>query len=214
MNDHPARYRHWVHKTIWLAAWVATSVMRTEIAGTRPQAPCIIVSNHLHFLDIPLSGRYAVSYGERAHWLAKIELFRVPLLRFVLRSMQAVPIDREHPDRASIERIVAFARDDKVVIFPEGHRSEDGHLQQGKEGVAVIARRAGVPVIPVAVSGTEGGLLPLLLRRQVLRITMGEPVQLEHSMDRKGALAAIMNGIDRLLPPEHRMHAVTAPRSV
>ncbi|MCL4540880.1 MAG: 1-acyl-sn-glycerol-3-phosphate acyltransferase, partial [Chloroflexi bacterium] len=197
-------YRLWVQRIIWILAWYATHLMRVEVKGSIPTAPCIIVSNHLHNIDTPLAGRYAIRFGERVHWLAKAELFRIPLLCAILRAMQTVMIDREHPDRDAIQTIIHYARADKVWIFPEGHRSHDRRLQHGKEGVALIARIAHVPIVPIGITGTEHGLFPLLLQRQTLRISIGEPFTLPHQLTRTEILEYIMNRIEALLPEAYR----------
>lgn len=205
----PTSYRHWIHEIIWALTWLATSTMRRDIRGRVPDAPCIIVSNHLSYLDIPISGRYAVGFTERAHWVAKVELFRVPVISAVLRGMQTVPVDRGKPDRAAIERIIAYARTDKVLLFPEGHRSPDGRMQPGKEGVVLISRRSNAPLVPVAISGTEAGPIPLLLHRKTLGVVMGEPFRVPAGLSRDEALRFIMDRIAELLPESY--HPLPTP---
>jgi 1-acyl-sn-glycerol-3-phosphate acyltransferase len=200
----PSTYRHWVHQVIWAAAWLLTRLLRTDVAGARPSAPCIIVSNHLHYLDIPLAARYAVAFSERIHWLAKTELFNIPVIGAVMRGMQTVELHRGSADRRAIEQIIAYARRDKVWIFPEGHRSPTGRLQEGKEGTVLVARRAGVPLVPLGIAGTEAGFLPLLCRRKTLRIRLGQPFTLPPGLSRGAAIAEIMRRIEELLPPEQR----------
>jgi 1-acyl-sn-glycerol-3-phosphate acyltransferase len=199
-----AAYRLWVQQVIWSVAWLLTHLFRTDIQGSRPAAPCILVSNHLHYLDIPLSGRYAIAFGERVHWLAKTELFQIPVIGAVFRGMQTVEIHRGTSDRRAIEEIIAFARTDKVWIFPEGHRSDTGRLQEGKEGTVLVARKAGVPLVPVSIAGTEAGFLPLLLRRKTLRIRMGQPFTLPAGQSRSEGIAEIMRRIEDLLPEAQR----------
>lgn len=200
----PTVYRRWVQQLIWFAAWLLTHFFRADVQGAVPQAPCIIVSNHLHYLDIPLAGRYAVRFGERVHWLAKTELFQVPVIGAVLRGMQTVEVHRGSADRRAIEEIIGFAQADKVWIFPEGHRSDTGRLQEGKEGTVLVARKSGTPLVPVSIAGTEAGFLALLRRRKTLRIRMGEPFTLAAGLSRSAALAEIMRRIEDLLPEEQR----------
>ena len=197
-------YRRWVQQVIWATAWFLTHLMRTDIAGQRPTAPCIVVSNHLHYLDIPLAGRYAIAFGEHVHGLAKTELFQIPLIGAVLRGMQSVEVHRGSADRRAIEEIIAYARQDKVWIFPEGHRSDTGRLQEGKEGTVLVARRAGTPLIPMAITGTEAGFLALLLHRKTLRIRMGRPFTLTPGLSRTESIAEIMQRIEDLLPAEQK----------
>jgi 1-acyl-sn-glycerol-3-phosphate acyltransferase len=197
-------YRLWVLEVIWAVTWLLTRVFRTDIQGDRPAAPCILVSNHLHYLDIPLSGRYAVAFGERIHWLAKTELFKIPVIGAVFRGLQTAEVHRGTADRRALEEIITYARTDKVWIYPEGHRSDTGRLQEGKEGTVLVARKAGVPIVPVGIAGTESGFLPLLLRRKTLRIRMGRPFTLPPGMSRSEGIAEIMRRIEELLPVEQR----------
>ncbi|HEY8741986.1 MAG TPA: lysophospholipid acyltransferase family protein [Chloroflexota bacterium] len=200
----PTAYRRWVQQVIWATAWLLTRLMRTDVAGDRPTAPCIIVSNHLHYLDIPLAGRYAIAFGEHVHGLAKTELFQIPLIGAVLRGIQAVEVHRGSADRRAIEEIISFARQEKVWIFPEGHRSDTGRLQEGKEGTVLVARRAGTPLVPMAIAGTEAGFLALLLHRKTLRIRMGRPFTLPPGLSRSESIAEIMRRIEDLLPAQQQ----------
>jgi 1-acyl-sn-glycerol-3-phosphate acyltransferase len=118
--------------------------------------------------------------------------------------MQTIEIDREHPDRDSMQTMVHYARVDKVWIFPEGHRSPNGHLQPGKEGVALLARLAHVPIVPIGIAGTEHGLLPLFLRRHSLQITIGEPFIIPSRLTRAEILELVMSRIEMLLPQAYR----------
>ncbi|MCL4543086.1 MAG: 1-acyl-sn-glycerol-3-phosphate acyltransferase [Chloroflexi bacterium] len=200
----PSEYRLWIQRVIWGFTWFLVHFLRTDVCGTVPDAPCIIVSNHFHNIDAPLAGRFAIRFGERVHWLAKVELFHIPVLGAVLRAMQTVPVDRDNPDRQSLQHIISYARLDKVWIFPEGHRSGDGHLQPAKEGVALIARHARVPLVPIGIVGTQDGPLPLFLHRKTLRIRIGEPFTISATLRRAEVLELIEAKIEELLPAEHR----------
>lgn len=197
-------YRLGVQRVIWFITWLLTNCVRREIRGCVPDAPCIIVSNHLNVIDIPIAGRYAVRFGERCHWLAKTELFTLPIAGAIFRAMQSVEVHRGTADRRAIEQIAFYAKVDKVWIFPEGTRSRIGRLQAGKEGTVLVARRANVPLVPVAISGTERGPLPLLLRRAKLRVAIGEPFRLPPGASRAEGITLIMAQIAALLPPEYR----------
>lgn len=197
-------YRIGVQRAIWLVTWLLTHCVRREVRGCVPAAPCILVSNHLHVIDIPIAGRYAVRLGERCHWLAKTELFALPIIGAIFRAMQTVEVHRGMADRRAIEQLAFYAQIDKVWIFPEGTRSRRVRLQAGKEGTVLVARRANVPLVPVAIAGTEGGPFPLLLRRQTLRVAIGEPFHLPPGASRAEGIALIMERIATLLPPEYR----------
>lgn len=116
--------------------------------------PAIFVSNHQSNFDIPII--YS-SLPIQFSWLAKQELFRVPLFGAAMKSVGCIPIDRSNR-RKMMHSINAAARKIKdgtsVIIFPEGTRSPDGQLQPFKKGALLIAAKAKVPVIPIAIHGS------------------------------------------------------------
>src|SRR5262245_21095827 len=127
--------------------------LRTEGLENIPKdGPAILASDHISWFDIPL---VSVRVPRITHYMAKIELFGIPVLGGILRLLGAFPVRRGEGDREALRTAQRVLQEGNlVVIFPEGHRS-GGHLIEGKSGVALIALRAGVPVIPVAVFGTE-----------------------------------------------------------
>ena len=132
--------------------------------------PCVVIANHQSFADIwsllpvlPL----------RTRFVAKESLFRIPALGWAMSASGFIAIDRSNRVRAmrslgmAAERIRAGR---SVVLFPEGTRSTDGRLQPFKKGAFHLAVQAGVPVIPVAISGTHALLPPGTLRARPGRV--------------------------------------------
>lgn len=124
-------------------------------AGNIPSdTPAIYVSNHQSNFDIPIiySG-LPVNFN----WLAKKELFRVPFFGHAMRKSGCIPIDRSNR-RATMHSILEVAQQIKdgtsIVIFPEGTRTPDGRLQEFKKGALLVAAKAQVPVVPLAISGS------------------------------------------------------------
>ena len=114
----------------------------------------VYVINHLSALDIPILYRY-LPFQFRI--LAKHELFRYPFMGWHLRRSGQIPVDLESPKKSirSLNRAVeALQSGMALVIFPEGGRSEDGHLQPFMGGAFFAAIKAGVDVVPVAITGT------------------------------------------------------------
>jgi 1-acyl-sn-glycerol-3-phosphate acyltransferase len=99
-----------------------------------------------------------VSLPGHFRWLAKEELFHIPLFGFTMRRSGYIPVDRSNRKKSvesmryAIERI---AQGNSVVIFPEGTRSPDGHLKEFKAGSFTLAIQAQVPIIPIAVTGSR-----------------------------------------------------------
>jgi|UniRef100_UPI0037842E7C 1-acyl-sn-glycerol-3-phosphate acyltransferase len=115
--------------------------------------PALIASNHDSFLDPPFVGQ---AFDEAIHYFARKSLFDHPLVGKVLRSWQAIPIDRDKPDASSLKATIRLLRDGKkVLIFPEGTRSPDGKLQKAEAGVGLFIAKGGAPVLPVRIFGTH-----------------------------------------------------------
>lgn len=136
---------------------------RPTIHGTEnvpPTGGVILASNHLSFIDsfaIPLAA------PRQVHFLAKDDYFtgtgiRGAVSRGVFESLGAIPVDRRS-SRAAQESLDAALRvlgeGEAFGIYPEGTRSRDGRLYRGRTGVGFLALTAQVPVVPVALSGTQ-----------------------------------------------------------
>ncbi|MET7452808.1 lysophospholipid acyltransferase family protein [Streptomyces sp. NPDC005574] len=137
-------------------------VFRPRIEGldnVPPEGAAIIAGNHLSFSDHFLM---PAVLKRRITFLAKAEYFTGPgvkgrLTAAFFRSAGQIPVDRsgkEAGQAAIREGLGVLAKDELLGIYPEGTRSHDGRLYKGKVGVAVMALRAGVPVVPCAMIGT------------------------------------------------------------
>ncbi|MGE0607321.1 MAG: lysophospholipid acyltransferase family protein [Pirellulales bacterium] len=111
----------------------------------------LILSNHQSHIDPPLLG---LCIDRRINYLARDTLFRFPPFRWLINSLDAIPIDREGLGLAGLkETLKRLKRGELVLIFPEGTRSPDGEVAPLKPGFSALARRAGVPLLPVAIDG-------------------------------------------------------------
>lgn len=123
----------------------------------------IVLSNHLADID-PVVVQMACP--REVYFMAKSEIFEIPVLGRIIRSFRAFPVKRGEPDRDAIRRAASYAQAGKVVcMFPEGQLSEDGELQELKPGVALIVRLARCPVICLTLRNTNkvmpyGSLIP------------------------------------------------------
>ena len=118
----------------------------------------VIVSNHQSLADIPLLSHLRLG----TKWLAKVELFRVPLFGWMLKMAGDVPVDRAVPRQGAkaILRCAKYLRQHcSVVFFPEGGRSPNGDVQPFNEGAFQLAIREQIPILPLVVEGT-GKALP------------------------------------------------------
>ncbi|MFO1441619.1 MAG: lysophospholipid acyltransferase family protein [Verrucomicrobiaceae bacterium] len=120
---------------------------RLNVAG-----PALVACNHVSFLDPPFVGQ---AFEEAIHYFARKSLFDHPIAGWVLRRWQAIPIDRDKPDAASLKQTIRLLRDGKkVLIFPEGTRSTTGELQSAEAGVGLFIAKSQAPVLPVRIFGT------------------------------------------------------------
>ncbi|MDG9726230.1 MULTISPECIES: lysophospholipid acyltransferase family protein [unclassified Streptomyces] len=161
-------------------------VFRPRIEGldhVPASGAAIVAGNHLSFSDHFLM---PAVLRRRITFLAKAEYFTGPGLKgrltaFFFRSAGQIPVDRtgkEAGQAAIREGLGVLGRDELLGIYPEGTRSHDGRLYKGKVGVAVMALRAGVPVVPCAMIGTfeaqpPGRKIPKL---HPVVIRFGEPL--------------------------------------
>jgi 1-acyl-sn-glycerol-3-phosphate acyltransferase len=120
--------------------------------------PGIVACNHISYLDPLTNGEAIERAGRRPRFLAKQELFRIPLVGTVLRGAGQIPVARGSRDGSSLDRAVAaLDAGEIVVIYPEGTVTDraDGLPMQGKTGIARLALRTGVPIVPMASWGSR-----------------------------------------------------------
>ena len=144
--------RFWGMLGLRLAGVRLTIQGKEHLAGL---GPVIYMGNHQSNFDI--LALFAGLPGQ-FRWIAKEELFRIPLFGYSMKRCGYIPLNREdrrkalQSMRAAAERIAAGT---SVVIFPEGTRTEDGSLLPFKKGGFTLARQAGVPIVPLAITGSH-----------------------------------------------------------
>lgn len=139
----------------------------------------IIASNHLSYLDPPVIG---VASPRKLRYLAKSSLFKTPVLSFLIKIYGAIPIEREKEYSISIRKGLEILKNGEgLVIFPEGTRNPKGEVKIPKKGVAFLAYKTGVPVIPVKIKGTEKALSVggKFIKPAKVKVVFGPPVKVE-----------------------------------
>jgi 1-acyl-sn-glycerol-3-phosphate acyltransferase len=135
----------------------------------------LIVCNHASFFDPPLVG---LAFDEEIHYLARKSLMSNRVAGVVYDAWNSIPVDQDKPDMSGLRAVIRTLKSGrKVVIFPEGSRTLDGHLLPGEPGTGLIVAKAGVPVIPMRLFGTyealpRGGSFP---RPSQITLVIGEP---------------------------------------
>jgi 1-acyl-sn-glycerol-3-phosphate acyltransferase len=175
------------------------------------RGPLIVAINHASAVDPPfVTGYLAPALGRQVHWLAKRELFDDRLLGPIVRAYGAFPVNRDAADADAYRTARAVLDAGRVLgVSPEGTRSPDGALQPAKPGVALLAARTGVAILPVGIGDLDRFLprhakVPRLFRRASLRIGAPFRVEVPVGAERRAALeqatTEIMVRIGALLP--------------
>ena len=146
---------------------------RIEGEENIPAGGAIIAANHISLWDPPLVG---TALSRSIHFMAKEELFANKLFSSIITALNAFPVKRGSADRNAIRKAIALLTQGELLgLFPEGTRSKTGELGKPEAGVAMIALKANVPIIPTAIIGTnlvfsKQSLLPQFI------IRFGNPV--------------------------------------
>lgn len=136
----------------------------------------VLCSNHMSNYD-PLT--VAAFIPREVRFIAKKELFHKRMMAKLLFSLGAFPVDRETTDMKAFKTAIKLLKNNEVLgIFAEGTRVKEGEAKAAKAGVAMFAMKAGVPIVPVAVSSTYRF-------RSTVHIRYGEPISLEEYQGQK-----------------------------
>lgn len=180
----------------------------------------IVVANHLGRMDIPLV--YFLLKRDDVILLVAEKYRQYGIVRWLVKRLNALWLDRFSTDfkalRQTLDRLNAGG---VLVIAPEGTRSPTGALIEGKAGAGYLAAKSGLPLVPVAVTGTEDKLVKSQLKRfkrLKINVRVGKPFQLHISSGRnreallRDATDEIMCQIAALLPEAYRGVYSTHPR--
>ena len=160
---------------------VAMALMRLEIEGQEniPPGPFILMANHINWLDPVVAG--LTIYPTDAMFMVKVENAEHRYLRYFFGAYGAVPVERGEADLAAMRRAVEVLTVDRDILYvaPEGTRSGDGRLLEAKNGMTFVALRAGVPILPVGITGVTALSENLRRwRRTDVRAKVGYPFRL------------------------------------
>ena len=192
------------------AAWFPYSEERRE---PPPDGPWVAAVNHLSHLDPVMAG---MALRRPVRFLALDELWgESPLLDAAFRMFRAIPLPREgrYPIGALREALRHLGSGGAVGMFPEGRRVRRWGEVPLARGAAWLALRAGVPIVPVAVWGTQHAMPidRLRLRRAPIRVTVGAAVRPEGFTDRKDPAGAMTEAVRAVLDREIRLSAAACP---
>jgi len=202
-------FRRVIH---WVLRFIVRLCVRCSISGREnipSQGAALLVSNHLGDADMVVGLAFAPKPVE---FISKAEMYDYPVIGKLMDAYGVIWVHRGQPDRRALRAALqGLSQGRMVTIAPEGRESLSGALEEGTRGAAYLALKAGVPVIPVTVTGTENrrvyGSLKRF-RRPVITLTVGQPFRLEPAPDQKQAVQQgtlmIMNKLAEQLPEEYR----------
>jgi 1-acyl-sn-glycerol-3-phosphate acyltransferase len=204
------------HPGAIISSWLLWLVGPGRIIGLEKvprDGAYLVVANHCSNLD-PVFLGWAVGHrtGRVVHFMAKDEMRHWPVVGWLAHSAGAFFVRRGEGDRAAQRIAVEVLEAGRpLAIFPEGTRSRDGELREGRLGAALLAMRSGVPVLPVGIAGSQR-IFPGRSRwphRSLVTFTIGDTFQLPRieAVDRgalKEGTERIMHEIAALLPPEQQ----------
>lgn len=182
--DSTGRVQMWMARS-WARCLLFVSGVRVRAEGLDKldlTKPYVIASNHASYMDTPVILTYI---RLQFRFMAKEELFKIPFLGTHLKTAGHVSVPRSDP-RAAVRTMNEAAvnireKGISMLIFPEGGRTRTGDLQEFKEGVASIAIKAGVPIVPVGLTGTRA-VVPMgsaVVKPGRVTLRVGDPIVTE-----------------------------------
>lgn len=179
-----------------ICSGILNLIFRIERIGTEnipKEGSYLFCSNHISFLD-PII--IATIRMREFNFLAKEELVKIPVLGYIIKKLNVIPIKRGAGDIGAMRKSIDALKENKALImFPEGTRSKDGKLQKGKDGVALIVKKSGCNVVPCAVVGK----MKIFSK---IKVVYGTPIDMtayREEKDNKVITNAVMSEIKKLL---------------
>jgi 1-acyl-sn-glycerol-3-phosphate acyltransferase len=175
----------------------------------------IVVANHCSNLDPPFLGAVIGRYlGRVVHFMAKAEMRRWLLIGWLASQSGVFFVRRGEGDRGAYRSALThLAAGEIIALFPEGTRSRDGELKEGRSGAALLAVRSGVPILPAGIAGTHRifARRSRLPHRSRVTIRIGQAFRLPEIRNGQLERGLLETGTDRimreiaaLVPPEQR----------
>ena len=147
----------------------------------------LIACNHESFLDPPC---VSIAFQNPIHFLARKTLFDNKLFGGLISRLNALPVDQDRPDMTGLRRIIGLLKSgERVLIFPEGERTQTGDFGKAEPGVGLVIAKSQAPVLPVRIFGAyeifpRGAKFPKLGGK--ITIVVGEPLDFSQELSSAG----------------------------
>lgn len=169
------------YKIFYLIRPVFKVLLRIKVKGVEnipKSGSCIIAANHRSHLDPPVLN---IISPRPILFMAKRELFNVPILSWFIKKAGAIPVNRDGRDVSTLKKALNILKDGHCIgIFPEGSRAMPGEFRKPQAGVGFLIEKAKVPVIPILIEGTDKVLpvkskFPKLFMYNI-KVVIGKPI--------------------------------------
>jgi 1-acyl-sn-glycerol-3-phosphate acyltransferase len=185
---------HWAPGVLWICRIKLQVEGLDHIDFTKPY---IFVSNHQSALDIPVLFR---AVPVELHFIAKKEVKQMPFVGWYMWMTGMIFIDRTNREKsvASLERAGKLIKKGKhVIMFPEGTRSKDGQVLPFKKGPFVLSSQAGIPIVPIAIAGTERAIAAWgwFSKAITVHVAFGAPISKQAEQDLNAYLAVVRDQV-------------------
>jgi len=190
--------RSWLHSLVRFLFKNLSQLCVTGLNNVPNVGPALLAVNHLSQLDSPVI--FSIVERDDLTGLVADKYQRTPLISWIVKAVNGIWINRESADFRALRSAVDFLQQGGMLgVAPEGTRSKTGALIQAKTGIAYLADKADVQVIPVAIWGSETAIRQLLrFRRPVIHVHFGESFRLPR-LDKSIRSLGLQNNSDEIM---------------
>jgi 1-acyl-sn-glycerol-3-phosphate acyltransferase len=139
----------------WAVSYTSGLLYRVRIRGQEhlPSGGYVMASSHRSMMDIPFNARLT---KRKLRYMGKASLFKIPVLGWLFRALGGFEVQRDGTDRKALRESIAMLQGGEILlVYPEGTRQNGNKIEPLQPGAAYLALRAGVPVVPVGIAGSE-----------------------------------------------------------